>query len=64
MYVEKLNELIQALIDFLNQNTDSTANLIEKIIFSPMVSTLIGASIAACPVILKESREKKRKKDI
>lgn len=63
MNIEKLNELIQALIDFLNQNTDSTANLIEKILSSPMVSTLIGATIAAFPIILKETREKKRKQD-
>ena len=55
MQVDKLNELIQSLITYLNENAGSSS---WTEYFLPLFSTVLGAIIALIPVFLTIRREK------
>lgn len=60
MQVDKINELIQALIDYLNGNSNSSTNWMELIL--PFLGTLIGAFITLITVHITNSKTKKEKR--
>lgn len=57
---DKINELIQSLINYLNENAGSSSRF-EYII--PFVSTILGAIIALVPVFITIRRDRKDRKE-
>lgn len=47
MQVDKINELIQVLINYLNENSCNSSNWLELLL--PFLGTLLGATIALIP---------------
>lgn len=60
MQVDKINELIQALIDYLNGNSNTSTNWMELIL--PFLGTLLGAFITLFTVHITNSKNKKEKR--
>ena len=60
MQVDKINELIQALIDYLNGNSNTSTNWLELIL--PFLGTLLGAFITLFSVRITNSKNKKEKR--
>lgn len=59
MQIDKINELIQALITYLNGNSGAS-DWLEP--FIPLLSTIIGAAIALIPIFITNRREKNARK--
>ena len=55
-----ITELIQALINYLNENANASVNWWEP--FFPFLSTILGAFIALVPVYFTSKRNKKEKR--
>lgn len=60
MQVDKINELIQALIDYLNGNSNTSTNWLELSL--PFLGTLLGAFITLFSVSITNSKNKKEKR--
>lgn len=60
MQVEKINELIQALINYLNGNSTPSTNWIALIL--PFVGTILGAGITLLTAQISNSKNKKEKR--
>lgn len=62
MSVDKINELIQAIINYLNENASVSVNWWEP--FLPFLGTILGALIALAPVYFTNKRNKKERKAV
>lgn len=60
MQIEKINELIQALINYLNGAYNSSTNWVELIL--PFIGTILGAVITLVTVRISNSKNKKEKR--